>query len=472
MSQSQISSQLVDKVSQSHFFVACMIALILRLMLLIYIAPNTPIKYYANPDAYNYENIALNLVNRGMFSNELQTPYVPDVHRTPLYPIFLATVYTLSESSRTVAVLSQLLFGSLTAGLTYLLSRALLLPRQNALFAALIVALDPLSIMYANMLVTETLFTFFLVVGSMTLLEYFRSCRLLWLFTSAIMYASAVLTRPIGQFLPLALIPLIVFTARPKQRWIALLNSLVFASISLALIFVWVFRNHQVAGIWLLSDTGEYNLAYYSARSVLEAAEEINRNEAIAKIDGMINTQGHSENLSPAELAKRERQVALSIFRQYPLPTIEVYLKSMGQFLINPGLDNICAQLSRAGNVEGCKASKSVLNPNFVEKIRLKFGKMDNIQLVIAVWSVIFLFAMYALSAVGIYVLIKNRQWFELFNLSVIIVYLILLSAGGQTTSRFRVPTIPYWSVLASVGLGMITDRFSKAGSSVLAIKS
>lgn len=454
MRQDQISSR-------NYFFLVCMIAFILRLMLFIYIAPYTPIKYYVNPDAYNYENIALNLVNHGVFSDEVQAPYVLDLDRTPLYPVFLATVYELSESSRTAAVLCQLLLGSLTVGLTYLFSRALLRSHQIALFASLILALDPLTIMYTNMLMTETLFTFFLVAGSTTLVEYFRSHRLLWLFISAIMYASATLTRPIGQFLPLALILLIVFAAGPEQRWVALLRGLLFASISLALIFVWVYRNHQVAGIWLISDIGEYNLAYYSARAVLEVAEDVSEEEAVAKIDAMIKARDNSENLSPAETVKLERQVALKVFKQYPLPTIEVYVDSMLQFLINPGLDNICAQLSLAGNVEGCKVTKSISNPNFIEKIRLKFGNMDNVQLVIAVWSVLFLFAIYALSAVGIYIWIKNKQWFELLNLLVIIAYLILLSAGGQTTSRFRVPTIPYWSVLASVGLMMIKDRLT-----------
>jgi len=56
--------------------------------------------------------------------------------------------------------------------------------------------------------------------------------------------------------------------------------------------------------------------------------------------------------------------------------------------------------------------------------------------------------------------LIKQNQWFELLSLGIIIGYLILLSAGGQTTSRFRVPTMPYWSVLAGIGWGLIRDRF------------
>jgi 4-amino-4-deoxy-L-arabinose transferase-like glycosyltransferase len=454
MKQDQISSR-------NYFFLICLIALSLRLMLLVYITPYTPIKYYTNPDAYNYENIALNLVNHSVFSDELRPPYVLDLHRTPLYPAFLAIVYFFSGSSRMAVVLFQILLGSLTAGLTYLFSLALLRSHQIALFASLILALDPLTIMYTNMLMTETLFTFFLVGGSITLLEYFRSQRFLWLALSAVMYAGAVLTRPIGQFLPLVLIPLIVFAAKPGQRRVALSRGLLFAALSLALIFVWVFRNHQVAGIWLITDIGEYNLAYYSARDVLEVAENVSNEEATDKIDSMIKAGEQSESLFPAERVKLERQVALQVFKHYPLSTIQVYIDSVLQFLINPGLDNICAQLSHARNVEGCKVTQSISNPNFIEKVRLKFGNMDNVQLVIAVWSVFSLFVIYTFSMIGIYVLIKNRQWFELFNLVLIIVYLILLSAGGQTTSRFRVPTIPYWSVLASVGLVMIKDRLT-----------
>ena len=460
------SSNLLDSSSRRYFFVVCTIAFILRLMLFIYITPNAPIKYYANPDAYNYENIALNLVNHRVFSDELQPPYTPDVRRTPMYPMFLAGVYALSGSSKMLAVLCQLLIGSLTVGLTYLFARALLVSYQDALFAALLLAFDPLSIMYTNMLVTETLFTFFLVAGSAALVGFIRSQRLIWLLISAIMYSGVVLARPIGQFLPLVLIPLFVFAASSKQRSEALRKGLLFALVSLGLISVWVFRNHRVAGIWAVSNVGEYTLAYYSARNVLEDAEDLNREEAMAQIDAKISAHGHSENLSLAEVAKRERQVALSIFGQYPLQTIEMYLDSMLQFLINPGLDNICAQLSRAGNVKGCEATKVISNPSLVEKAQLKFGKMDNVQLVVAAWSVFFLFTVYALSSVGIYVLVKNRQWFELLSLGIIIGYLILLSAGGQTTSRFRVPTIPYWSVLASVGFGMLKERFSRGGVS------
>jgi hypothetical protein len=441
-------------------------------MLFVYITPYAPIKYYVNPDAYNYENIARNLVNHGVFSNELQAPYTPDVRRTPLYPVFLAGVYALSESSKTVAVLCQLLLGSLAAGLIYLFSRALLFSHQKALFAGLILALDPLTIMHANMLITETLFTIFLVAGSMSLLEYFRTYRLLWLITSAVLFSSAALTRPIGQFLPLVLVPLIVFAAIPKERWAALLRGLLFALVSLALTFVWVIRNHYVAGIWSLSNIGERTLVYYSARAVLENAESLNEEEVIAKLDAMIGAHSRSENLSPAEMAKQERQVATIVFRQYPLTTIAVYLDGVLRFLVNPGLDNICAQLSHVENVDGCKVTESKSNPNFVEKIRLKFSNMDNFQLAIAIWSVFFLFAMYTLSLVGVYSLMKNRQWFELFSLGIIIAYLILLSAGGQTTSRFRVPTIPYWSVLAGVGLAVIKDRFTIIARRVSAMKS
>jgi 4-amino-4-deoxy-L-arabinose transferase-like glycosyltransferase len=457
----QNSLTLVEDVTRRNFLRVCVAAFLLRLMLLIYIAPNTPIKYYANPDAHNYERIALNLVNNRVYSNELNPPYLPDVRRPPLYPTFLAGIYAWSGSSRTVAVLFQLLLGGLTVGLTYLFAEGLLLSRRNALFAALILALDPLSIMYANMLVTETLFTFYLVAGSLTLVSYIRSYRLGWLILSACMFASAALTRPIGQFLPLVLLPLIVVAGGVKQIWPSFLKGLLFTAISLTLIFGWVFRNFQAAGIWSLSSTAEFTLTYYSARAVLEVAEQVDKKTARARIDDMIKAQAPAENLSPAEMAKLERQVALGIFKKHPAATVNVYLAGIFQFLMNPGLDNICAQLSRAGDVKGCEATRSIERPSFVERLQSKFGNMDGTQLMVAVWSVLFLFTLYVLSAIGVYALIKRNQWFELLLLGIMIVYLIGLSAGGQTTSRFRVPTMPYWSVLAGVGWGLIRERLA-----------
>jgi hypothetical protein len=327
---------------------------------------------------------------------------------------------------------------------------------------------DPLSIMYANMLITETLFTFYLVAGSLTLVSYFRSDRLLWLILSACLFASAALTRPIGQFLPLALLPLFVAATGFKQLWAAALRGLLFGSIGLALISGWVFRNHQAAGIWSLSSTAERALVYYSAPAVLEMAEHVDKKTATGRINALIKARTPAGNLPPAEMANLERQVAFDIFKQYPVSTLQVYLSGIFQFLINPGLDNICALVSRASDVNGCESTRSIVRPNFVERVRLKFSGMDGTQLVIAVWSMLFLLTLYVLSAIGAYALIKRNQWFELASLGIIIVYLIVLSAGGQTTSRFRVPTIPYWSVLAGVGWGLIRERFAMRRGAVL----
>jgi amino acid transporter len=265
-------------------------------------------------------------------------------------------------------------------------------------------------------------------------------------------------------------LPLFVVETGFKQLWAALLRGLLFSLIGLALIFGWVVRNHQVAGISSLSSTAESVLVYYSAPAVLEIAEDVDKKTATSRINAMIQARIPSGNLPPAEIAELERQVAFDIFRQYPVSTLKVYLGGILQFLVNPGLDNICALLSRASDVKGCVATRSILRPSFVERVQGKFGGMDGTQLVIAVWSMLFLLTLYVLSAVGAYALIRRNQWFELLSLGIIIVYLIVLSAGGQTTSRFRVPTMPYWAVLAGVGWGLIVERFAMrrgAGSQI-----
>jgi hypothetical protein len=47
------------------------------------------------------------------------------------------------------------------------------------------------------------------------------------------------------------------------------------------------------------------------------------------------------------------------------------------------------------------------------------------------------------------------------------IFYFIIISAGGETYSRFRVPVVPYFAVLAGVGYAWVFNYLRSYGSSL-----
>ena len=317
-----------------------------------------------------------------------------------------------------------------------------------SLIAALVVALDLPSILHTNLLLTETLFTTVIIGGVIRLYYYWQFERQRWFFLSAILFAVGALTRPISQYLPVVLAPLFLMINKSCSKWIRLSRAAIFVIFSCGLMFIWVYRNYQVLGIWSLSDTDTYNLAYQGAEVVLESAEDISRDDAVAKINEKIIVG----EVSSTERSNSERRVAFEVFRKYPITTVAVHLEGMLKFLINPGLDNICSQLSRSNDIKGCRPASDVPNPGLPDLIRLKFGRMNNLQLAVASWSILFLITLYITSMAGVYELVRLKLWNVLLGLLLVILYFMLLSAGGVTTSRFRIPTIPYWGLLSAIG--------------------
>jgi len=109
-------------------------------------------------DRDGYRAIAENVVHHGIFSADGRSP---TAYRPPLSPLFLAG-HLWAGGEAAVAV-TQILLGTATVVLTYLLGRRFDL-KSAAVWAAGLVAVDPLLLRYTPQLMTETLFTFLLTM--------------------------------------------------------------------------------------------------------------------------------------------------------------------------------------------------------------------------------------------------------------------------------------------------------------------
>jgi len=129
---------------------------------------NTPIPYPIRSDAKQYVHYALNLIQYGTL-NKNYTPNQkpsPDSFRTPGYPFFLASVIKVVGLQKFYNATRwiQAFLGTITVLLTFCVAR-LFMPRWASLLASLFVALSPHLISAENYILTETLFSFFLLVS-------------------------------------------------------------------------------------------------------------------------------------------------------------------------------------------------------------------------------------------------------------------------------------------------------------------
>jgi 4-amino-4-deoxy-L-arabinose transferase-like glycosyltransferase len=114
-------------------------------------------------DTADYDEIARNLLNgAGFVARENWFGYELHSWRAPLYPFFLAGVYGLFGYSHLAVQLVQVLIGAVTAALVYALGRKIHPP--SAATAGLVAAVYGPLVASANEVMSETLFTFCLLL--------------------------------------------------------------------------------------------------------------------------------------------------------------------------------------------------------------------------------------------------------------------------------------------------------------------
>jgi 4-amino-4-deoxy-L-arabinose transferase-like glycosyltransferase len=447
------------------------LAVVLRLLVFAYIA-HEPRKFYTY-DSDGYDRRAMNLLRYGVFASEKTPPLTPDLDRTPVYPVVLAGVFAVAGHNPGAAILLHILIGSFTALVTYALARELRLSARVGLLAALIVAVDPLSIMTTNYLLTETLFTLLLVGTIWALARFWNTGAGRWLALATVLVALTSLTRPISQFLPLALLPLFALAARAGRRRAFLAAGAIFAVASLALTYTWAYRNYRQTGLFTLSTISDTNLVYYRARAVLADAEGTGQDEAWNKLQQRIEQTAAEQKLSPAETIDLQRQEALAIFRRYPGLTIKMLAKGVGRLLFDPGYTITCTQLDQQSTAFDCFPGRSSMNePGLVDKALGKFGQMTAVQQFVLLSSTLLLAILYGSAALGVARLFRKRRWLVLALLFLVVAYFVGLSAGGEANSRFRIPVVPFLAMLSGIGLTVLHAWYSRIGSRAKAPRS
>lgn len=252
-----------------------------------------PLKYYTDSDAYSYELIASNLLNHGVFAQEKNPSLTPDLYRKPVYPLILAGVYAGTNNSATVVIILQLISGSISAALSYLLSFQLDLPKSYSIISGVIVALDPLTIFTTYQLLTETFFTTRILLGLILLAIYWKTGNASHLILSSIIIGEAALIRPIGQYIPFILLPFFwLFYKKVNLPFnIILQHNVLFLLFGLLITQSWAYRNYHEAGLWTVSAIGDKNLLFYRARDVLSMAENISQSAADEELNQYMQTQ-------------------------------------------------------------------------------------------------------------------------------------------------------------------------------------
>jgi len=396
---------------------------------------------FANPDTSTYLEPA-----RSLTDGEFRTAGEPEIRRTPGYPLLLVPGVVLGQVAA-VTIALQIALSVASAWLVFRLAFLLFESRTLAAWAVLLYALEPLSVLLSVKLLSETLFTFLMLLGLYWLFLHFRYGRVVPLLGAAFVLAASVYVRPIAYYLPIVVGSFLLFGPQGRFSPRRAAHALGFVALSAALIGAWQLRNHALAGYPRFSGNEDVNLWLYS---LALAGEEQGGGFLAKKAEVGQGPIGYWK-LHPEELMRplRDRladlraQAKQTIARR-PLRYLAIHLEGCANTLLNPGARSLMGLFVRAPGPD---------TPGWL----LLAGVLAAVLL-----------STYALAAWGLLATLRGAPFTALFLLAVV-GYFALLSGGPIGTSRYRQPLMPLFCMAAAAGLaslsrGLDARRLARAG--------
>lgn len=389
-------------------------------------------------DAIRYHVMAIELIEQGAFGEFSQA-------RTPIYPIFISAIYSVFGQHPWVVLLFQIFISIGSILLVYKIAR-LWFNEKIALLAAGLMAIDPYGILYTQNLLTETIFVFLLLLGIYCALKLYHEQKLTLGVLSGIILALATLTRPISFYFPLILLFIFILAPQLKLRKRIGLISL-FGLLYLGGIGVWCLHNYQ--------QYGHFKISSNTPRGLLTIAARIESRQTGGDVIE-IREQHQTTLLQQAGTTDFNSFQAAEYYQQYAQPYIR---KNFSDFtaLSIIGLGNIYTGLSTNEFGKFLRWRKSELpynapsERNWTNKIQDFLRVKSPAKIVLAFVIGPLLLALYWLFLIGAFRLLKDKQYFILATILMIIVFFTLISSPIGSP-RYRLPFMPFVMMTAAYG--------------------
>ncbi|MBM3254097.1 MAG: glycosyltransferase family 39 protein [Candidatus Omnitrophica bacterium] len=227
-----------------YIFLILLLAFILRVIFCF--AVPIPI----DKDSSGYNTLALNLISGYGLSYDKVNP---TLFRGPVYPLFLAGIYSIFGYNPMAARIIQSLLGMITCMIFFYLAR-LYINESLSCQVLTTIAFHPVLIALSSSLLSELLFTLLLGLSVIVLTNAFSKQSKLFYFLSGLLFGITALTRSITAYFVLFLLfTQLIFN---KNKKLILNHICLFLCGQLLIIIPWTVRNYAVSGKFCPVATG------------------------------------------------------------------------------------------------------------------------------------------------------------------------------------------------------------------------
>lgn len=433
--------------------------------------PSVVQKSLLRSDALGYHKLAISILEDGRFLQGEGAS--PEVLRTPGYPLLVAAVYSILGEQPWGVLLLQGVLESLAAALLCwgVASHA---GMRVGFLAAAFYALDPLMILHANLLLSDSLFAV-LMVAVVVLLIRQPACShaaLRLAVIQGVVLGAAVLVRPVALYLaPLVGFSWLRLDRRPGPG--ALMTQVGTWLLSLALVLLpvvlavssWSVHNSQEAGWAGFSTSQAYNLLAINAATVTAAAngvpfqeaQQILESEALrrARLSGVSSPR---RGWNDPRMTPYWQMVALETFRAHPVLTAREYVVGVVRMFANLGTQSIMVALGDH-DAEAALPKGEALVSASADGLFTGSG-VD--RLVVAVFVGAYNILTYGCLVVGLVALTGQRASLSRWGWMMAFVAYFVLVTGIGGAGRFRLPAVPFYTPICAVGVMYLKSQFGE----------
>ena len=376
------------------------------------------INFIPFPDCNDYLAIAEALRGHGTF----ECAAVQPGWRSPGLP-FLLAIFAPFGGYLTLNFLS--LWG--TVFLTLRFGHEFGLKRK--VFPALFLTLSAGTITCATVPLSETPFTFFLI-----LTLYLLHRNIFWGAGLALSMATAIRPAAMCFFVPAAVF---LFFAMPRPKWGKLLAFVIAANLLTA---VWCIRNEAVHGEFAYSSHGGHYLLFYKAGSYLSWRTGLPFDEMREKLAAQL-----PPSVNFFEEDRHAKALAISIIREDPVG----YFLWAPRDILNFFQPDITPLLERIHLASGNRGTLDILRRQGLLSAIQHYFNGNTPAIVLTVVYLPFYFLFLLLSAVGFFKLLYRQHWHAAIAFVLLCGYFGALSIGNLDW-RFRTPYLFAFALLAT----------------------
>jgi hypothetical protein len=428
-----------------------------RLALMVLMIVRNGTEVFSQSDTSSYLEPGRNLLLHGRFVAD----GVPDLVRTPGYPLFLA-IFSLSGLS--VAAVANVILSVFCVFLVWRLGRTVFGDDRIALGAAWIFAFEPVSVTYSAVLFSETLFLALFLLSMERMAEFLRGRRLPVLAVAGLWLAAATFVRPVTYYLPaaLALALLAVFLRVPNLRWKA--PAVLLISV-LPWLAAWQIRNWVETGYSNFSSISEINLYFFNASEVTARLEHRPFSDVTREL-GYVDFTHHSgqDYLFAPYLALHPEQAgwsqaqrlafmhaeAVRIIRAHPKVYLSACLAHLFKTVFDPGAGSFDALLNPGDprHIAGLILDKGLVSGGLALAREYPWIAAEK-----AAFAVVLL-ALYLFAVRGVYRCdMRNPYLWLLLGISLYFLVISGAVGGAGADARFRLPIMPVVCIFAAAGI-------------------